>query len=144
MSAAPLLERLQRVHQSAPQRWRAVCPAHESKHRTQSLAIRELGDGTVLLKCFAGCGATDIVDKLGLQLADLFPSQHYVLGEPRRPQKPNHWHAIREAIQTLKHECLVVAICASDIGEGHAVPKGDADRCFECATKIRAAIEACA
>ena len=75
MSAERLLARLDRVTQSAPDRWRACCPAHPSRHRTQSLAVRELGDGTLLLKCFYGCGAADIVAAVGMQLRRLVPGE---------------------------------------------------------------------
>lgn len=139
-----MLERLERVHQPAPGRWRAICPAHESRHRTQSLAVRELGDGTVLIKCFAGCSAADVVEKVGMQLKDLFPSGHRAPSDPRRPQKSNHWHAIREAVQTLKHETLVVAICAQDVASGCAVTTADAERCALAAGRIREAVENCA
>lgn len=59
--------------------WVARCPAHED--RRPSLSIAEGADGRVLLKCFAGCTAEDVVRAVGLRLADLFP--HSV--ESRRP-----------------------------------------------------------
>ena len=139
MSAAPLLERLQRVTKHGTDRYRAICPAHESKNRTQSLAIREASDGTVLIKCFAGCGAVDIVAAVGLELSDLFPPNP----EARRSGRPGHWHAMREAIQTLHHELLVCAIATEDVAKGRALSQEDQKRAGDCAMHIRAAIEAC-
>jgi hypothetical protein len=52
-------------------RWLALCPAHEDKN--PSLAVTEHQDGRLLIKCWAGCGAIDIVNALGLELKDLFP-----------------------------------------------------------------------
>jgi putative DNA primase/helicase len=50
----------------------ACCPAHNDKN--PSLSVTEGDDGRVLLKCHAGCRTEDIVDALGLSMADLFPS----------------------------------------------------------------------
>lgn len=143
MNMNQLFERLERVTQCAPDRWRAICPAHESTHRTQSLAIRELSDGTVLLKCFAGCGAAEVVAAVGLALGDLFPSTHRVPADGRKPQRPRHWHAIREAVQTLHHECLVVAIAGETLAAGSTLSTDDRDRLCLAAERIRGAVEAC-
>jgi hypothetical protein len=143
MAVRVLLDRLDRVKECAPDRWRAICPAHESKHRTQSLAIRELPDGTLLIRCHAGCDVGQIVTALGLELRDLFPRDHKALMEPRGRQRPHHWHTLREAVQTLHHECLLVALAAEDVAAGRAVSFADATRVSRAAGRIRAAIEAC-
>ncbi|MBI1747180.1 MAG: hypothetical protein HYR55_11405 [Acidobacteria bacterium] len=52
--------------------WQARCPAHED--RTPSLSIKEASDGTVLIKCFAGCSLETILHTLGLSPKDLFPA----------------------------------------------------------------------
>lgn len=49
----------------------STCPAHDD--RNPSLSVREGSDGTVLLKCHAGCPLDRIVSSAGLQLSDLFP-----------------------------------------------------------------------
>ncbi|MBB5459022.1 DNA primase [Paraburkholderia sp. Cpub6] len=72
MSAAALLDRLDGVHACGAGRWRARCPACDS--RRDVLAITETMDGVVLLHCFRdGCTATDIVGATGLELDALFP-----------------------------------------------------------------------
>jgi hypothetical protein len=144
-AAENLIARLQRVSQHGPNRWRACCPSHESKHRTQSLSVRELSDGTLLLKCFNGCDAGQIVDAVGLTLKDLFPHDHCAPAEPRHPQRPNLWHSMREAVVTLHHECLVVAIGAEDINAGRPLTSQDLQRIALAAVRVRvrAAIEAC-
>jgi hypothetical protein len=48
----------------------ARCPAHDDGHASLSVSVGD--NGTVLLKCFAGCSAGAIVTSLGLRLADLF------------------------------------------------------------------------
>lgn len=51
--------------------WMARCPAHED--RTPSLSFRATGDGTVLIKCHAGCTTASVLAALGLTFRDLFP-----------------------------------------------------------------------
>ncbi len=51
----------------------AHCPAHDDQR--ESLHVTELEDGTVLLRCHAGCENEGIVRKLGLTMADLFPKK---------------------------------------------------------------------
>ena len=64
--------------------WSARCPAHEDRHN--SLSVREGDDGKVLVHCFAGCTAEDIVAGLGLEMRDLFPPKDAGgRGLPRRP-----------------------------------------------------------
>lgn len=66
-----VLGRLDKVKPAGAGQWKACCPAHDDK--SPSLAIKEASDGTVLLKCWAGCSAADIVSAIGLELRDLFP-----------------------------------------------------------------------
>lgn len=65
-----LLDRLEKVKGKGPT-WRALCPAHENKH-TLSLKISQAPDGKILIHCFAGCGAADVLEAIGLSLSDLF------------------------------------------------------------------------
>ena len=143
MSAQDLLARLERVHKSAADRWRAICPAHVSKHKTQSLAIRELGDGTLLLKCFAGCEASEIVAAVGLEVRDLFPRDHLPAHEGRRAQSSKYWHSLREAMQTLAGDAFFVVLAAEETAKGEPLSEDDRNRVALAAGRIRAAIEAC-
>jgi len=141
--AERLLSRLERVTQCAPDRWRSLCPAHESRHRTQSLAVRELSDGTLLVRCHAGCDIGSVVAAVGLELRDLFPRDHSAPADPRRPQRSRHWHTIREAIAELHHEVLICAIAAEDMARGDTLSADDRNRLSTAAQRIRRAIEAC-
>lgn len=78
MSAEVLLSRLEKVKSRGEHKWMACCPAHED--RDPSLAIAELSDGRVLVKCFAGCGAAEIMSAVRLSMTDLMPK---ALGEFR-------------------------------------------------------------
>src|SRR5262245_17392948 len=77
-AAAKILDRLEKVRQTGTGRWIAHCPAHQDK--TPSLSIRDLDDGRVLIKCFGGCGAVDVLDSLGLDWGALFPPDARNLG----------------------------------------------------------------
>ncbi len=65
--------------------WKARCPAHDD--REASLSIHEGDDGRILLKCFAACETPDIVDALGLTMADLYPERPES-SNGHRPQQP--------------------------------------------------------
>lgn len=138
-SADALLARLDKVRQVAPGRWMAACPAHTDK--SPSLSVRETDDGRILIHCFTGCGAADVLSAVGLSLADLFPAPLILNGI--RPLRPNHWHAAREALRTLHREVLIVAIAAENVAAG--LPLDDADRTLliEAAGKIRTTVEVC-
>ena len=62
------LQALNNVNQRGAQHY-ASCPAHED--RNPSLGIRQ-GDKGILVTCYAGCSTAQIVDAMGLSLADLF------------------------------------------------------------------------
>lgn len=51
--------------------WLILCPVHRDKRA--SLAVREQRDGTLLVRCYAGCETEDVLDVLGLSWRDLFP-----------------------------------------------------------------------
>ncbi len=71
MTAEALIARLEGVRERGGGNCVARCPAHDD--RNPSLSIRETEDGTVLIHCFAGCGAPDVVGAVGLEPSHLFP-----------------------------------------------------------------------
>ena len=77
-----VLSRLKRKRTSG-EGWIALCPAHNDHN--PSLHIRERADGSVRLKCFAGCQLADILRALGLKERDLCSKRRH--GEdPERQQ----------------------------------------------------------
>lgn len=72
MKAVDILPKLSKVKKTATG-WLALCPAHQDK--TQSLSVSS-ASGKVLLKCFAGCDASNIVSRLGLEMKDLFETSN--------------------------------------------------------------------
>lgn len=67
--------------------WSAKCPAHAD--RNPSLRIRITSDGTILLKCFSGCSAAEIVQSLGLSMRDLFADCSRTPGRPQSRMRPD-------------------------------------------------------
>lgn len=68
MTLEELLSRLENVRRITGG-YQACCPAHDDGHA--SLSLRESGD-RILVKCHAGCATSDVVERLGLTMADLF------------------------------------------------------------------------
>ena len=68
MIADKLLSRLEGVKQTGPDRWLSRCPAHDD--RSPSLAVREVDD-RLLLHCFAGCSAYEVVSSVETELSVL-------------------------------------------------------------------------
>jgi hypothetical protein len=62
-----LLEKVQKNSKG----YTALCPAHDDRRNSLSIATGE--DGRVLLHCFAGCQPGAIVSALELSMTDLFP-----------------------------------------------------------------------
>lgn len=51
-------------------RWKAKCPCHDDRSR-DTLRITE-GKRAILIHCWAGCDARDVLGKVGLRFRDLF------------------------------------------------------------------------
>jgi hypothetical protein len=111
-----ILSRLDKVKPNGASKWLACCPAHDDKH--PSLSIKEADNGTVLLKCWAGCSTAEIIGAVGLELRDLFATTK----EPRRgPSKA-----------ALQHEKAVFEIGLAMQMQGYRLSESDQAR-FELA-----------
>lgn len=66
-----LISRLEKVRETGRDRYIAKCPAHDDGD--PSLSIRQLPDSRILLRCFAGCGAIDVLNSVGLNWQSLMP-----------------------------------------------------------------------
>jgi len=138
MSADTLLSRLLKVKRTGPSRWIACCPAHDDKH--PSLGIRELDDGTVLLRCHAEqCGAADIVHAVGLELHELFPAKP-IEGHSRPPERRPFLPS--DVFDVVKIEIGVVAIIAADMHKDRAVSESDYERLMTAANRLAGIAEA--
>lgn len=134
MTAEAFISKLEGVQGRSP-RWRAICPAHGSRHKTRSLAVAEADDGRVLVKCFAGCGIDQIVGAVGLSIEDLFPEKSP--GDVKRERRP---FSARTVVQALERELAVAWVLLQDVGSGKAIGKTDRERAKVCAERCAALI----
>jgi hypothetical protein len=140
MSVDKLLSRLDGVHQVAHGRWRARCPAHDGKNR-DVLSVGETNDGTVLLKCFHGCTAAEVVKAVGLELHDLFPASEWMTtgvhhARPRRPRVD--WPA---AILACERDLLLCKIVLHKVASRSPIDDVDATACQSAATRVYGLIQ---
>jgi hypothetical protein len=133
MSAALLLDRLDRVKQTGPGRWLARCPAHPD--RRPSLSVRELGDGRVLVHDFGGCEVGNVLAALGLNIADLFPERL-----PQHNYRASHSKIpARDLLETISEETSVVALVAADLLKRRSVTEEDWTRLAQAASRLHRA-----
>lgn len=121
MSAHDITSRLDHCRQVRDGEWLARCPAHDDK--SPSLTIKDAGDGRTLIHCFAGCGAVDVVEALGLDMGALFP-----------PTDRNY-HAERKQREQTVDE-LVVEIAMADMRAGKPIKAEDRQRCREALLRL--------
>ncbi|MDE2103501.1 MAG: hypothetical protein KGL39_40045 [Patescibacteria group bacterium] len=105
MSIESFLNSLDKLHEVSPGRYRARCPAHGSK--SQTLAISLTNDGMLLLHCFAGCSALEVVQATGHSLSDLYdkPLTH----EPVKRKRGAISAA--QALACIEHEVIALLMC---------------------------------
>jgi len=68
-----VLSRLDKVKSNGTDKYMACCPAHNDK--SPSMSVRQVDD-RVLIHCFAGCGANEILDSIGLDYSSLYPEDN--------------------------------------------------------------------
>ena len=139
IAAEKLLPRLEGVKEFGVDKWLACCPAHDDRH--PSLSIRQAED-RVLLRCWAGCAAGDVVASVGLSLSDLFDhaeKRAHVHHGRRKPPLPT----VREFLTLIEH-CLAVVECAyADILSGVTLNEDDRGTATEALLGLRQILAAC-
>jgi len=134
MSAEKLLQQLEKVKKTGNYKWQARCPAHDDKG--PSLAIREMDDGRILIHCFAGCGAGEVLNAIGMEFADLYPkTSDYHLPKVRRP-----WNA-SDVLAALSLEILTAWNFAKALSNGETLSDSERERLLLCATRILKGLE---
>jgi hypothetical protein len=120
-----LLSRLSGTKQTGRGKWLACCPAHDDKHA--SLSVKECEDGRVLLHCWAGCSTGEILDAMGLSMADLFIARPRELSRfgLRKNKDGSVAVAYRErafsamdVLRALSFEAMVVYVAATRVTGG--------------------------
>ncbi len=134
-----LLNRLEKV-KGTKGRWTACCPAHAD--RSPSLAITALDDGRILLKCFAGCSANEIVTSVGMDIGDLFPKENklgYTIDNQRQKPERRPFYAT-DLLRIIHFEALITSIAAFDLAEGREISTTDRKRLKTAFERINEAV----
>lgn len=129
-----LLGRLNKVKSTGRNTWLACCPSHDD--RSPSLSIKEENDGHILLHCFAGCSAADIVDSVGIDIGDLFPLDpvHH-----KAPVKKKFYAT--DILAAIKFESQLVLIAAYELRKNKPLDDVDMKRLELAYERIREAID---
>lgn len=142
-TADPLLDLLAGVRRIRDGQWYACCPAHEDRH--PSLSITEKPDGVVLLRCFSGCSAPEIVGAVGLSLSDLFPPRPETHQPPsgRRQdrRRDRRRFSADQLLHVLDYESRIVHIVACDAVDRGTVSEADLARLAVARRRISAIME---
>ncbi|MGY0611709.1 hypothetical protein [Luteimonas sp. A501] len=122
-TAEPLLQRLEGVQKSG-NGWRAMCPACGGRSRKLSVAERE---SAVLLYCFGGCKAIEVLESVGLAWPDIMPPRHWPESPEERRQARR---AIREAgwasaLAVIATEATVALIAARQVATWKILSEDD-------------------
>jgi DNA primase len=118
MSVDKLLNNLTKVQRKSNNAWMACCPAHDD--RSPSLSIKDIGDGKLVLKCFAGCETIDVLGAIGLDWDDVMPPKQPVERiQTMKPQKPTIYAT--DALRVVKTEAQIITMAAMDITKGRKI-----------------------
>lgn len=135
MTAEAILPRLSDVRRTGKGRWVARCPAHED--RKPSLAIRELADERLLIHCFAGCGAGEVLAAVGLDFSALYPARP--LGDRTGPE--SRLFSAADALRCIAFEALIAATAAAVLSRGESLNESERARLWTAAVRINTAME---
>lgn len=127
-----ILSRLEKV-KGRNGAYTACCPAHTDK--SPSLAIRELEDGRILLKCFADCSVQDIMGSIGMEIGDLFPDTKKDL-----PPVKRRYYA-SDLLRVIEFEAWVVSVAAHTMSTGKKLSETDRDRMKVATARIMEAVK---
>jgi hypothetical protein len=127
-----ILSRLEKV-KGRNGAYTACCPAHSDK--SPSLAIRELDDGRILLKCFADCSVQDIMGSIGMEIGDLFPDTNKDLPPVKRK------YYATDLLRVIEFEAWVVSVAAHTMSTGKKLSDTDRDRMKVATSRIMEAVK---
>lgn len=136
MALHDLLNALEKVKKTGPDRYIALCPSHTDKR--PSLTITEKDDGVVLIKCWAGCGAAEILASVNLEFSALYPPRTDKHGNApvKRPWNPY------DVLKCLETEARLAWFSAKKIAQsGMPLPPDEQDRLLLAVSRLTEAGE---
>ena len=129
-----LLGMLQGVKSRGRDSWVACCPAHDDKYPSLKIDIK---DGKILIKCWSGCSAEDILEAFGLKFSDIFENPVYQRSSGKKPTI-----YASDALRILKVEAMVITLCAIDIKNKKAISDENHARVIKAMDRINIMMEA--
>ena len=142
MVISEILNRLERVRRTGPDHGVASCPTSNHKHgdRSPSMTWRELPDGRILMKCWAGCSIHEVVSAMGLEISDLFNDKP---DDPRggkhrerRPFDP------MDILKVMAFESMLVSVALADHLAGRTPSEKDQARLHLAHERLQEAVNA--
>jgi hypothetical protein len=136
-----LVARLECVRKSG-RGWTARCPAHEDL--TASLSITSGDDGRVLIHCFAGCRAADVVAASGMELRDLFvrrPSAEMTFADRARLREYARQAQWRAALNVIAIESKIILFAGRELLTEKPLSRDDCERLAKACALIDGAQE---
>ena len=134
MSLETLIDRLDGVRETGYGKYVARCPAHDDK--SPSLAIKDCGDGRILLHCFSLCETEDVLAAVGLTFADVMPER---IGSEHSYKPLKSRFDARQVLAGLSHEIMVVCLIADRLAS--AANDDDQSRLLLAATRLNTALD---
>ncbi|WP_457667705.1 CHC2 zinc finger domain-containing protein [Thiolapillus sp.] len=124
------MNKLDKVRRTGENQWVACCPVHDD--RSPSLSIRLTAD-RILLHCFAGCPAEDVLSALNLTFNDLYGDTSKAAYAGATAYQGRKFKPLRP-VDPLAHELLIIEIGRADIEAGASLS-------FEDRARLKLAIE---
>jgi len=135
MNVHELIGYFENAYKSGESEYQCLCPAHDD--RQASLGLKEMPDGRILIHCFAGCGAVDVLGAVGLTLDAVNPKR---IGDFKPVRKAFNPYSV---LKTISNETLLVALAALELSRGKPLLENDKNRLMIAAERLREAYHLC-
>ena len=135
MSLETLIDRLDGVKETGYGKYVARCPAHDD--RSPSLAIKDCGDGRILMHDFAGCETEDVLAAIGLTFTDIMPER---VGEKHSYKPMRQGFDARQVLECVSHEVIVICLIAEKYA--NVIGSEDEARLMLAAARLNTALDA--
>ena len=127
-----LLSRLDKGEKLTPgahqARYRACCPAHDDKN--PSLSVTLANSGSILIKCWSGCSAYDVITAVGMEMTQLFPEKRTHHSPPiHRPFSAD------QAAKAVSADAMLLAMIAAKLRNGEILTQEEMDAVLDAHTR---------
>lgn len=118
--------------------FRAICPCCGERFsgNNSKLSVAEGERAPVLIKCFAGCGAIEVIQALGLDASVLFSSSASTAF--RGPQR---WIDPAAALAGLADDAFAVAVLAALVADGQELTERQRDELADARRNIESTLK---